>query len=146
MELGRTCPRSSPWHSGQGLCVLPFPVPRLSSKPRGPRDPQLAEHSQLVSSARPGPKPVNTWGDRLPLERPFVCPALRGLQCKGRLSPTCLFPGITNLVIVKREQASICNEQVASWDRSGYNEDGRGSDSRTSTGAKLMSSQPGSTK
>lgn len=102
---GARVSRASPWHSGQGLCVSPFSFSRLSPQPCGPEDPRRAERSQLVASgARPRPKSVNIWGDRLPLERPLVGLSGRGKSSvQGMPVTTCLLPGVRILVTVKRE-------------------------------------------
>lgn len=99
--------RASRWHSGQGRCVSHFPSLGCPPEPCGPEDPWQAERRQLVvSDARSRPKSVNTWGDRLPLERLLV-----DLSSSGR--PSVQGMPVNNMPASRRKESRDCEERTA---------------------------------
>ena len=100
------------WAPWAGWLRLPLCAPQAASSLAGLR---------TLGCARPRAKSVNTcWGERLPLQRPFLCPAVMGLMFRGCQLPEYVFPGMRSLLLAERTVKIRKESSKVSWDRSRY--------------------------
>ena len=127
------------WAPWAGWLRLPLCAPQAASSLAGLR---------TLGCARPRAKSVNTcWGERLSLQRPFLCPAVMGLMFRGCLLPEYVFPGMRSLLLAERTVKIRKESSKVSWDRSrGAEEEGILSQKCHWSGNALLSSHPGSTR